>query len=138
MIWPRSAILHKAAASIVEGTLGLTVSIAERIATRTSCEPQRVRQIDRVLHDVDLLGEVGGDVDGGVGDDQRVLVAGHVHHEAMADAARRADAGVARDDGAHQLVGMQAALHQGFGLALAHEFDRLGGRIVAVRRRRRG
>ena len=35
-IWPRSAILHKAAASIVEGTFGLTVSIAERIATRTS------------------------------------------------------------------------------------------------------
>ena len=35
MIWPRSAILHKAAASIVEGTFGLTVSIADRIATRT-------------------------------------------------------------------------------------------------------
>ena len=36
MIWPRSAILHSAAASIVDGTFGLTVSIADRIATRTS------------------------------------------------------------------------------------------------------
>ena len=133
MIWPRSAILHKAAASIVEGTFGLTVSIADRIATRTSAKPQRLRQIDRVLHDIDLAGEVGGDVDGGVGDDQRVLVAGHIHHEAMADAARRADAGLARDDRAHQLVGMKAALHQGFGLALAHEFDGLVGGVVAVR-----
>ena len=125
VIWPRSAILHKAAASIVEGTLGLTVSIADRIATRTSCEPQRMRQIDRVLHDIDLVGEARGDVDRGVGDDQRVLVAGNIHHKAMADAARRADAGLARDNGAHQLVGMEAALHQGLGLALAHELDGL-------------
>src|SRR6266446_5634944 len=36
VIWPRSAILHNAAASTVDGTLGLTVSIADRIATRTS------------------------------------------------------------------------------------------------------
>src|SRR5271166_6471545 len=36
VICPRSAILHNAAASIVEGTFGLTVSIADRIATRTS------------------------------------------------------------------------------------------------------
>src|SRR6185295_17931164 len=36
VIWPRSAILHSAAASTVEGTSGFTVSIADRIATRTS------------------------------------------------------------------------------------------------------
>jgi len=36
VIWPRSAILHSAAASIVDCTFGFTVSIAERIATRTS------------------------------------------------------------------------------------------------------
>ena len=36
MIWPRSAILHSAPASTVDGTFGLTVSIADRIATRTS------------------------------------------------------------------------------------------------------
>ena len=33
MICPRSAILHSAAASIVEGIFELTVSTAERIAT---------------------------------------------------------------------------------------------------------
>ncbi len=35
-ICPRSAILHNAAASIVEGTLAVTVSIPLKIATRTS------------------------------------------------------------------------------------------------------
>src|SRR5690242_4684136 len=39
VICPRSAILHNAAASIVDGTAGLTVSIADMIATRTSSNP---------------------------------------------------------------------------------------------------
>ena len=39
MIWPRSAILHSAPASIVLGTSGLTVSMAERIATFGSASP---------------------------------------------------------------------------------------------------
>ncbi|OIQ80686.1 hypothetical protein GALL_375510 [mine drainage metagenome] len=38
-IWPRSAILHSAAASSVDGILGLTVSTAERIATFGSALP---------------------------------------------------------------------------------------------------
>ena len=42
--------------------------------------------------------------------------------------------GLARDHRAHQLVGVQAALHQRLGLAFAHELDRLRGRRVAVRR----
>ena len=33
LIWPRSAILHSAAASMVEGSLAVTVSTAERMAT---------------------------------------------------------------------------------------------------------
>ncbi len=61
-------------------------------------------------------------------------MAGDIHHKAMADPPRRADAGVPRDHGAHQLVGMQAALHQGLGFPLPDELDRFGGRIVAVRR----
>ena len=112
----------------------MTVSIAERIATRTSSNRSACARSIAFCTISTLHGEVGGDVDGGVGDDQRVLVAGNVHHEAMADAARRADAGLARDNRAHQLVGMKAALHQGFGLALAHEFDGFVGGIVAVRR----
>ena len=43
---PPSAILHNAAASIVEGTLAVTVSIALKIATRTSWKPiARARSI---------------------------------------------------------------------------------------------
>jgi hypothetical protein len=46
VICPRSAILHSAAASKVDGTSGFTVSIAERIATRTSVAPRsRLRSI---------------------------------------------------------------------------------------------
>ena len=133
VIWPRSAILHSAAASIVDGTAGLTVSIADMIATRTSGKPQRMAEIDRVLHDIDLVGEARRDVDRGIGDDQRVRVAGDIHHKAMADPTGGANAGLARDHGAHQFVGMKAPLHQGLGLPLPDELDRLRRRIVAVR-----
>ena len=75
MIWPRSAILHRAAASIVDGTFGLTVSIALRMATRTSVSAQRMGEVDRVLHDVDLVLQGRRDVHRGVGDDQRVGMA---------------------------------------------------------------
>jgi hypothetical protein len=39
VIWPRSAVLHYAATSIVEGSFGFTVSIADGIATRISGSP---------------------------------------------------------------------------------------------------
>ena len=52
----------------------------------------------------------------------------------MADASRRAQARLAPDDGRHQLVGVQAALHQRLGLAFAHELDRLRGGRLAVGR----
>ena len=39
VICPRSAILHKAAASMVEGILGVTVSTAERMATLGCATP---------------------------------------------------------------------------------------------------
>ena len=42
--------------------------------------------------------------------------------------------GLARDHRAEQLVGVQAALHQQLGLALAHQLDRLRRRGMAVRR----
>ena len=47
-------------------------------------------QIDRVLDDVPLAVEIGKDVDGGVGDEHRVRIRRHIHHEHMADAAFRA------------------------------------------------
>ena len=45
VIWPRSAILHSAAASIVDGTFGLTVSIADRIATHSAKRSACARSI---------------------------------------------------------------------------------------------
>jgi hypothetical protein len=56
--------------------------------------------------------EIGKNVDGGVGDEQRLGVGRHVHDEDVADAPGRPQAGLAGGHRAHQLVGMQAALHQ--------------------------
>ena len=93
-----------------------------------------MRQVDGVLHDVDLALQRRLDIDRGVGDDERLVVGRHVHHEAVADAAGGAQPALAPHDGAHQLVGVQAALHQRLGLALQHQFHGLRGRGVAVRR----
>ena len=62
------------------------------------------------------------------------MIGRHVHDEDVADAAAGAQAGLARDDRAEQLVGVQAAFHQELGLALAHQLDRLRRRRMAVRR----
>ncbi len=88
-------------------------------------------QVDRVLHDVHLVFQCRGDVHCGVGNDEWIVVSRHVHHEAVADAARRAQTRLARDDGGHQLVGMQRALHQCLRFSLTHEGDgRVGGRMA--------
>ena len=112
----------------------LTVSTAARIATFGCVEAERDCKVDRVLTDVDLVFERRCDVDGRVGDDQHLVVGRHVHDEHVTDAAARPQSGVARHHGAEQLVGVQAALHQQFGFAEPHEFNRLRGRRVAVRR----
>ena len=54
VIWPRSAILHSAAASMVEGMVGVTVSTAERMATFGDPEAKPRIEIDGVLDDVAL------------------------------------------------------------------------------------
>ena len=134
MIWPRSAILHRAAASIVDGTFAVTVSIALRIATRTSAQTHRVRQVDRVLDDVDFLVEVWRYVDRGVRYYQRIRMARHVHDEAVADPAGGANPGLSRDHGAHQFVRVETALHESFNLARRHQLDCLRGRVLTVLR----
>ena len=40
---------------MVEGTFGFTVSMADRMATRTVSTAKRMREIDGVLDDVDLV-----------------------------------------------------------------------------------
>src|SRR5271157_5650639 len=52
----------------------------------------------------------------------------------MADSALGANSALPRDDGAHQLIGMEAALHERFRLPGAHQFHSLGRRLVAVLR----
>ncbi len=82
-----------------------------------------VGEVDRVLHDIDLFFQSRRDVYRGIGDDQRRGVAGHVHDETMADAACCAHAAVMSDHRGQQFVGVQAALHQRLGLALAYQRD---------------
>ena len=60
-------------------------------------------------------------------------MAGNVHDEAVADPARGPQAALAADHGAHEFVGVQAALHQRLGLARLHELDGRLGRRMAVR-----
>ena len=133
VICPRSAILQSAAASMVDGIFEVTVSTAERIATRGVPRPICVIQIDRVLDDVALGVEIGEYVDCGVGDEKRLGIGRHIHDENMADAPRRAQARARRGNRPHELVGMQAALHQQLALRLVDEFDRLCGGRIAMR-----
>jgi hypothetical protein len=70
----------------------------------------------------------------GIRENQCFGVGRHVHHKAVAQPACGAQSGVALDDRPHQLVGVQASLHQRLGLALAHQLDRfLRGRMTEGR-----
>jgi len=96
-------------------------------------DAQRVREVDCVLDDVDLLLEGRSDVDSRIGHDQCRGMVRHVHHEAVTDPARRPQP-VPPDHGGHELVRVQTPLHQRFGLAGLDERDGLLGGGVAVRR----
>ena len=133
MICPRSAILHSAAASIVEGTLGVDRFHRREDRHLRRRAAKRMGEIDRVLDDVHLVLQGRGDVDCRIGDDERLVEGRHIHDEAMADAPVGAQPRVALHHGAHQLVGMEAALHQRLGPPFAHNLDSLRGRRVAVR-----
>ena len=137
VIWPRSAILHSAAASMVEGIFDVTVSTAERMRDPRRAKPDLREQVDRVLDDVALGIEVRKDVDRRVGDEQRLRIGRHVHDEDVTDATRGAQPGLSRRHLAHQLIGMQAALHQQLALGLADELDRLRRRRLGCAAHRR-
>ncbi len=110
-----------------------------RLDGREDRNPRRAEadlreQIDGVLHDVALGIEIGKDVDGRIGDEQRLGIGRHIHDEDVADPARGAQAGLAGRHLAHEFVGVQAALHQELALGLVDELDRLCRCGVAVRR----
>lgn len=93
-----------------------------------------MREIDRVLRDVGLLFERRTDIDGGVGDEQRLGVSRHVHDEHVAQAPPGAQPRVGAHHLRQQLVGMQAALHQRLRVARAHQLDGARRRRMTVRR----
>ena len=86
-----------------------------------------MRQLDRILDDVDLFLERRCDVYRRIRDDQRLRIGRHVHHEAVAYASCSTQSGVALDDRAHQLIRVKASLHQRLGPAFAYDRDRLLG-----------
>ena len=90
VIWPRSAILHSAAASIVDLIFGGHGLHRGQDRDVRVAHAERMRKVDRVLHDVDLVLQRRIDVDRGVGDEQRPRIAGHVDDEDMAHAPGRA------------------------------------------------
>ncbi len=91
-----------------------------------------MREIDRVLGDVAFVHQAGFDVDDAVGQHQRALHTGHVEHEGVAGAGSAAQPGLSRHRGTQQLVGVQAALHQGGGPAIAAQGDGERGRGTRV------
>ena len=134
MIWPRSAILHSAAASMVDGTFGLTVSIADRIATRTSALPSACARSIAFWTMWTLSSSVGAMLTAASVTISGSVVGGHVHDEAVADAPRGAQPGLARDHRGHQFVGVQAALHQASALPSRTSRTASGGGGLAVGR----
>ena len=119
---------------MVDGTFGLTVSIADRMATRTSGRPIACARSIAFCRMSTLSSSVGAMLTAASVMISASRVIRHVHHEAVADAPRGAQARIALDHRGHQLVGVQAALHQGLGLALAHQLHRRRGGRLAVGR----
>ncbi len=93
---------------------------------------QHVRQLDRVLHDVDLVLQRRLDVDRRVGHQQRARIGRHVEDEDVADAPGGAQPARRRHHRGQHFVGVQAALHQGRHLALARHLHRPRRSLVAV------
>ena len=80
-------------------------------------------QFNGILDDVGFVPEFRRDVDGRVGNHDRTRVGRYVHQKHMADPSVRSQPGRARNDRRHQFVSVQAAFHERFGLAVAHQRD---------------
>ena len=123
MICPRSAILHSAAASIVDGIFDVTVSTAERIATRGVPRPICVNR-SIAFWTMSRLVSRSGAILIAASVTNRVSGCRHVHDEHVADPARGAQP-VLGGHRAHELIGVQAAFHQQLAFALADQLDGL-------------
>ena len=126
--------MHNAAASIVDLIFDVTVSTAERIATFGQLQAERMREVDGVLDDVDLVFERRVDIERGIGDEERPRIVRSVDDEDVAHAPVGMQLFLV-DDRAHEFVGVEAALHQRLDLAVARQRDGLRRRGVAMLRR---
>ena len=120
---------------MVDWISGFSVSTAERIATLGVSTPRTPREVDRVLHDLALGVEVGCDVDRGIGDEERSHVGRDIHHEHVTDPPARTEAGLLGDDLLHELIGVEAPLHERLDLTRPRHGDGPLGGLVAVARR---
>ncbi len=90
-------------------------------------------EVDCVLDDVAFHLEIRENVDGRIGDKQRLRVSRHVHDKDMADTARRPQSVTGRRHRPHELVSMQAPLHQELAFGFANEFHCFGRSRFAMR-----
>ena len=127
-----SAVCHLAKRCGIERGLDLGV---DRLNSRKQRhlrlgDAERMCQVDGILHDVDLVFELGSDVDCRVGDEQSASIGGRIHDEDVRDAARSAQPGIVLHGGLYQFVGVQTALHHGLrppGRQICNaDFGRLG------------
>ena len=127
MIWPRRAISVRAAASSVE-----TIAVDGREhGDARHLDTQRVKRLHRVLTDLHLGVEVRRDVDRGVRDaDQAVVALGLDHIKVTDTASGQPEALFAVEQGAHEDIGVQVALHHDIGGPFAYHGDRADCRGV--------
>src|SRR3569832_2056713 len=90
-----------------------------------------MREIYSVLADVNFVFERGGNVDSSVGNDEDFVIRRHIHDEYVTDATSCSQTAVARHNGRHQLIRVQAAFHQDLRFAFANLTDSgCGGRVT--------
>jgi hypothetical protein len=97
--------------------------------------PDRVRKIDRVLHDVAFGRQRGRNIEQRIGENERAGITWRVDEKGMGEPPLPAQAGFRRGDGAHQVVGVEAALDERPHLTLFGELrSALGSRKGLIRR----
>ena len=90
------------------------------------------KQINDILNDIALDVEVGKNIDRSVGNEEGFAIGRYIHDEHMANPTGRTQTGFAGSHFAHELVGVQAALHQELAFGFMNELDRLCRRRLAV------
>src|SRR5262245_4700033 len=88
-----------------------------RLDGREDCDPRfaetnQCEKVNCILNDVPLGIEIRKDVDRRISDEERLRMARHVHNENVADPPCRSQTGAGTGDCSHELIGMQAALHE--------------------------